>query len=39
MASPLSEQLGRYAIFLKSVGPSGVHEYVDVRVKGRIIYK
>jgi hypothetical protein len=37
--STLMEQLQRLRVFLKSVQPSDVHEYVDLRLTGRIVYK
>lgn len=37
--SPLEDQLERYRIFLQSVGKDAAKEYVDLRLKDRIVYK
>ncbi len=39
VSSPLSDQLERYRTFLKNVGPSQAHHYVDLRLTGRIVYR
>lgn len=39
MKSPLEEQLQRYRTFLRSVDVADVHEYVDLRIAERVIYK
>lgn len=39
LRSDLAEQLSRYKTFLKTVGVSGVRQYVDLRVSGRVLYR
>jgi hypothetical protein len=39
MASPLEEQLDRYKLFLQAAGKDAAKEYVDLRLKDRIVYK
>lgn len=38
-ASPLEDQLERYRIFLQAAGKEEAKEYVDLRLKDRIVYK
>lgn len=38
-ASPLEEQIERYKIFLQAAGKDAAKEYVDLRLKDRIVYK
>jgi hypothetical protein len=37
--SPLAEQLQRYRFFLQSVGQGAATQYVDLRLKDKIVYK
>lgn len=37
--SSLEEQLQRYRIFLREVPPEDVREYVDLRLKDRVVYR
>jgi hypothetical protein len=37
--SPLDEQLQRYRIFLREVVPEEVKNYVDLRLKDRVVYR
>ncbi len=37
--SPLPEQLQRYRFFLQSVGPGAATQYVDLRLKDKIVYR
>lgn len=37
--STVAEQLGRYRVFLRSVDPKVVLEYIDLRLSDRVIYK
>lgn len=39
LRSPLPEQLQRYRMFLQNVGPDAAKEYVDLRLKDKIVYK
>lgn len=39
MRSPVSEQIARYGLFLKSVGVQGASKYVDLRLHDRIVYR
>lgn len=39
MRSPLPEQLQRYRIFLQTIGQDKATEYVDLRIKDKIVYK
>lgn len=39
LRSPLTEQLQRYRFFLQSVGAQSAKEYVDLRLKDKIVYK
>lgn len=39
MRTPLSEQLQRLHIFVDAVGMEGVREYVDLRIKDKIVYR
>ena len=39
LRSPLSEQLRRYSLFLRSADKDTVKEYVDLRLADRIIYR
>lgn len=37
--SPLDEQFRRYRIFLRAIGVQAAKEYVDLRLKDRIVYR
>lgn len=37
--SPLEEQLRRYRTFLRTVGSGAAGQYVDLRLKGRVVYR
>lgn len=39
MRSPLPEQLQRYRLFLQSTPPGSAKEYIDLRLKDKIVYK
>lgn len=39
LSTPLAEQLGRYRTFLKSATASDIHQYIDLRITGRVVYK
>ncbi|MBI1813020.1 FtsQ-type POTRA domain-containing protein [Candidatus Peregrinibacteria bacterium] len=39
MVSPLADQLARYKVFLKTVGPKIVKHYVDLRLSGKVVYR
>ena len=39
LRSPISDQLQRYALFLKTVPPGGAKEYVDLRIAHKLVYK
>jgi hypothetical protein len=39
LRSPLDEQLMRYRAFMQSVGSKSAREYVDLRLKDKIVYK
>ena len=39
MRSSLDEQVGRYRIFLREVPAGDVKEYVDLRLKDRVVYR
>lgn len=39
MRSSLDEQVGRYRIFLREVPAEDVREYVDLRLKDRVVYR
>lgn len=39
LQSPLAEQIGRYRLFLATVGKNEVKEYVDLRLSGRVVYR
>lgn len=39
LRSPLQEQLQRYSLFLQTVGGENAKEYVDLRLKDKIVYK
>lgn len=39
MRSPLDEQVGRYRLFLREVPVGEVKEYVDLRLKDRVVYR
>lgn len=38
LRSPLEDQIGRYRIFLQSVGKDAARKYIDLRLQGRIVY-
>ncbi len=37
--STLQEQIGRYKVFLQAVGLKDIHQYVDLRLAGRVVYR
>jgi hypothetical protein len=39
LRSPVDEQIQRYRMFLQSVGTASAKEYVDLRLKEKIVYK
>lgn len=39
MRGTLEEQVGRYRVFLKTVGLQNVRQYVDLRLEGRVVYR
>jgi len=39
MESPLEDQLERYRLFLQAVGKDVAKEYVDLRLRERVVYK
>lgn len=39
LRSPLSEQLQRYRLFIQNLGPEAAAEYIDLRLKDKIVYK
>lgn len=39
LASPLADQLQRYRTFLRTVPAGEAKQYVDLRLKGRVVYK